>query len=153
LILFRNQSAHAPLPLWPATSLDDLARAASGRRDDCFVTSASFPLKEALSKEELGRVYRRKKLFWESGEKIIPVNLPAAYPLRQRFSRLVLGLLPEGMEAYWNEQYFHGISPPYVLASEVAVLQFVATTPGAIGYVSAEWSMIACMFYSTAPHC
>ena len=101
------------------------------------VTSASFSLKEALNKEELGRIYRRKKLFWESGEKIIPVNLPAAYPLRRHFSRLVLGLLPEDMEAYWNEQYFHGISPPYVLASEEAVLQFVATTPGAIGYVSA----------------
>jgi len=101
------------------------------------VTSASFPLKEALSKEELGRIYRRKKLFWESGEKIIPVNLPVAHPLRRRFSGLVLGLLPEEMEAYWNEQYFHGISPPYVLASEEGVLQFVATTPGAIGYVNA----------------
>lgn len=101
------------------------------------VTSASFPLKEALSKEELGRIYRRRKLFWESGEKIIPVNLPAAHPLRRRFSHLVLGLLPEELEAYWNEQYFHGISPPYVLASEEGVLQFVATTPGAVGYVSA----------------
>lgn len=102
-----------------------------------IVTSASFPLTEALSKEELGRIYRRKKLFWENGEKIIPVNLPAAHPLRRHFSHLVLGLLPEEMEAYWNEQYFHGVSPPYVLASEEGVLQFVATTPGAIGYVSA----------------
>ena len=37
---------------------------------------------------------------------------------------------------YWNTQYFQGVSPPYVLASEDAVLEFVATTPGSIGYVS-----------------
>jgi ABC-type phosphate transport system substrate-binding protein len=95
------------------------------------------PIRDALSREELDRIYRRKKLFWESGARIIPVNLPATHPLRRSFSRLVFGALPEDMEAYWNAQYFHGISPPYVLASEEAVLQFIATTPGAIGYVNA----------------
>ncbi len=29
-----------------------------------------------------------------------------------------------------------GISPPFVLSSEQAVMRFVADTPGAIGYVS-----------------
>ncbi len=100
------------------------------------ITSASFSIKEGLRKEELERIYRRKKLFWESGEKIIPVNLPPAHPLRRRFSQLILGALPEELETYWNEQYFHGVSPPYVLASEASVLQFIAMTPGAIGYVS-----------------
>jgi hypothetical protein len=33
--------------------------------------------------------------------------------------------------------YFHGVLPPYVLASEEAVILFVSATPGAIGYVSA----------------
>jgi hypothetical protein len=31
--------------------------------------------------------------------------------------------------------YFHGLLPPHVLASTEAVLRFVASTPGAIGYV------------------
>jgi hypothetical protein len=39
------------------------------------------------------------------------------------------------MERYWNEQYFKGISPPFVLSSMEAVRRFVASTPGAIGYV------------------
>ncbi len=95
-------------------------------------------LTDAPSREELASIYGRKKLFWENGARIIPVNLPAAHRLRRSFSRLVLGALPEAMAAYWNAQYFHGIAPPYVLASEEAVLQFVATTPGAIGYVSAS---------------
>lgn len=39
------------------------------------------------------------------------------------------------MEAYWNTQYFQGISPPYVVASEAAMLRFIASTFGAIGYI------------------
>lgn len=95
------------------------------------------PARTPLSKEELALIYRRKKLFWGDGARVIPVNLPASHSLRRSFSHLVLGVLPEDLEAYWNVQYFHGIAPPYVLTSEEAVLQFVATTPGAIGYVSA----------------
>jgi len=90
---------------------------------------------DTLSQEDLARIYRGKKLFWENGTRIIPVNLAASHSCRKRFSRLVLGLLPEEMQEYWNAQYFHGISPPYVLASEEAVLRFVAETPGAIGYL------------------
>jgi ABC-type phosphate transport system substrate-binding protein len=102
------------------------------------IVPAASLLTDAPSREELASIYGRKKLFWENGARIIPVNLPAAHPLRRSFSRLVLGAPPEAMAAYWNAQYFHGIAPPYVLASEEAVLQFVATTPGAIGYVSAS---------------
>jgi hypothetical protein len=32
--------------------------------------------------------------------------------------------------------YFHGVLPPHVLESEEAVVLFVNSTPGAIGYIS-----------------
>jgi ABC-type phosphate transport system substrate-binding protein len=103
------------------------------------VITQAVPPQSALNLEELARIYRRKKLFWEDGARVIPVNLPTDHPLRRDFSRLVLGALPDDqkLKEYWNAQYFHGIAPPYVLASEDAALQFVITTPGAIGYVSA----------------
>ena len=44
---------------------------------------------------------------------------------------------PEALDAYWNQQYFLGVTPPHVLGSEAAVSRFVAATPGAIGYRSA----------------
>jgi len=53
-----------------------------------------------VSREELSRIYRGKKLFWDNGTRIIPVNLAADHPCRRRFSRLVLGLLPEEMQEY-----------------------------------------------------
>jgi ABC-type phosphate transport system substrate-binding protein len=89
-----------------------------------------------LRKSELELVYRRKKLFWDEGSRIQPVNLPATTSLRRDFSQAVLGASPEDLEKYWNDMYFHGISPPFVLSTEEAVLRFVSQTPGAIGYVS-----------------
>lgn len=90
---------------------------------------------KALKKEDLAPVFKRKKLFWGDGSKIQPVNLPASSPLRRVFSQTVLGATPEELEQYWNDRYFHGVSPPFILGSEQAVLRFVAETPGAVGYV------------------
>ena len=89
----------------------------------------------SLNADDVSLVYKRKKLLWPDGRRIEPVNLPADNPLRRRFSDSVLRLTPDSMEAYWNEQYFHGVRPPHVLASETAVLRFVAGTRNAIGYL------------------
>jgi ABC-type phosphate transport system substrate-binding protein len=90
---------------------------------------------KSLKKDDLALLFKRKKLFWVDGTKAQPANLPATHPLRRAFSQAVLGHTPEELEKYWNDLYFHGISPPHVLASEEAVLRFIAETPGAIGYV------------------
>lgn len=86
---------------------------------------------------DLALIYRRKHLAWADGTRLNPANLPQDNPLRRAFSLRVLGNLPEDLAQYWNTMYFNGVSPPHILASEEAVLRFVADTPGAIGYVSA----------------
>lgn len=86
---------------------------------------------------ELSLIYRRKHLLWHDGTRINAANLPQDTPMRRAFSLHVLGSPPEGLAQYWNAMYFNGVSPPHILASEEAVLRFVADTPGAIGYVSA----------------
>ncbi|MGE0824621.1 MAG: hypothetical protein AB7P18_21210 [Candidatus Binatia bacterium] len=118
------------------------------------VIAARGSAPETLSIDELERVYLRKKRFWADGTRVVPVNLPATHPLRLAFSRLVLGSLPEAQERYWNEQYFHGVFPPYVLDSEEAVIQFVLSTPGAIGYVdeSAVTTQVQVLLYVSRPH-
>ncbi|MEQ1438417.1 hypothetical protein AAG565_03550 [Fontimonas sp. SYSU GA230001] len=85
--------------------------------------------------DALAQIYKRRRLYWRDGARIQPVNLPADHPLRRRFSQAVLHQLPEAMDEYWNEQYFHGALPPHVLASAAGVLRFVGATAGAIGYV------------------
>ena len=94
----------------------------------------------SLNREELTRIFKSRKRFWEgpplAGLRIQPVNLPASHPLRHAVSMQLFRRSPEEMDDYWQDMYFHGVLPPYVLASEEAVIRFVAITPGAIGYVS-----------------
>ena len=84
---------------------------------------------------DIAAIFRRKRLYWDDGERVIPVNLPAADPRRREFSSSVFGRLPEELTQYWNEMYYHGIVPPQVLDSSEAVLRFVAATPEAVGYI------------------
>lgn len=90
-----------------------------------------------LNAQELALIYKRKKLAWDDGTPIQPVNLPADHAARRLFSQRILKSLPEAQTEYWNAQYFQGIFPPHVLASSEAVLRFIADTPGSIGYVPA----------------
>lgn len=122
---------------WVFLGAGTLQTNAAERVAEIAVIVASRGPARELDVATLARIYRRKMLHWQDGSKIEPVNLPAAEPLRQSFSRQALKMEPEELEAYWNQQYFQGIFPPYVLSSEEAVLRFVADTPGAIGYVSA----------------
>ena len=83
----------------------------------------------------LRNIYLKKIFVDPQGHVYIPVNLPPDSRLRQVFSRVAIGMSEPRLQNYWNQQYFQGVSPPYVLASEAAVVEFVAKTPGAIGYV------------------
>lgn len=85
--------------------------------------------------ETLKLVYLRKLMLDGAGNRWIPLNLPSSHELRQAFSRALFHQFPEDQEVYWNEQYFQGVTPPRVLASEEAVIRFVTITPGAIGYI------------------
>ena len=92
----------------------------------------------AVSVDDLRELYLRRRRVWPNGERAIPINLPADQPLRDRFSRLVLGRATPELAPYWNARYFEGITPPTVLPSPAAVRVYVAAEPAAIGYVPAS---------------
>jgi hypothetical protein len=98
------------------------------------IISASNPL-DKLSLADLKLIYQRKSQIDAEGNRWIPLNLTVNDPLRRSFSLSLFSMLPEEQDDYWNIQYFNGISPPKVLASEEAILRFVASTTGAIGYI------------------
>jgi ABC-type phosphate transport system substrate-binding protein len=100
------------------------------------IVAQDFANKEPSAKE-LNLIYRKKIMSWSDGSRIHPVNLPSDHPLRKVFSMSVLKSLPESQAQYWNDLYYHGISPPHVFASSEAAMRFVMETKGAIAYVSA----------------
>jgi hypothetical protein len=116
--------------------LPELIAAESADQPLAVVVAKNFPEK-IISARDLMLVYKRKLMFWNSGARIHPVNLPSDEVARKQFSFAVLKSLPEAQASYWNDMYYHGISPPNVVFSQEAVLRFVADTKGAIGYVDA----------------
>lgn len=99
------------------------------------ITSQSSEPQEITIKQ-LRNIFLKKSRVNDSGLSWIPVNLIPDHPLRQAFSEKLFNQQPEEMEQYWNTQYFNGITPPYVVASEEAMRRFIVSTPGAIGYIS-----------------
>ena len=91
----------------------------------------------SISPVELSLIFWRKKLYWADGKRMHPLNLPTDNPLRRQFSQRILGSLPEAQTDYWNDQYYHGNSPPHVVNSQEAMLRYVTESPGGIGYVHA----------------
>ena len=135
-VLFRFLS----IPLVALWLLGGVCHAENGGRTIAVVVAADGSwkgIRGGMSKRLLAQIYRKQVVLDDNGVRLHPVNLPASHPLRTFFSQAVFRRSPLEMAGYWNEQYFQGISPPHVVASQEAVMRFVANTPGAIGYVAA----------------
>ncbi|HEY9199223.1 MAG TPA: hypothetical protein VIR60_07640 [Gammaproteobacteria bacterium] len=103
---------------------------------DIVVIVADAAPEEVLDEGTLRDIYLKKIFLDAAGRRRIPVNLPADAPLREAFSRALFHKSTDELQDYWNQNYFHGITPPYVLGSQDAMVRFVARTPGAIGYIA-----------------
>lgn len=89
-----------------------------------------------LDRSVLRDIFLKRIVIDDAGNALVPLNLPPEDPLRAAFSRGLLGKAPDALQRYWNERYFQGVSPPYVVRSQEAMLRFIAETPGALGYVA-----------------
>lgn len=87
-------------------------------------------------KTEIADFYLLKLKISESGQTIIPINLPLNNPLRSKFSMVIFNRPPEALSEYWDRMSFRGVRPPVIQSSEQAVILFVSRVNGAIGYVS-----------------
>ena len=96
----------------------------------------------SIKRQELARFFLKKTGRWSDGHGVIPVDQSAGSPVRSAFTRAVLAV--EGMgqisavQNFWLQQVYSGRStPPTVKASDAEIVAFVASNPGAIGYVAA----------------
>jgi ABC-type phosphate transport system substrate-binding protein len=106
-------------------------------RDEIAIIVAKDSTEVGLDRKQLREIFLKKILLAADGSDLIPVNLPPQHPLRLSLSETLFNKSAQQLQDYWNQRYFHGITPPYVLHSQTAVLQFVTKTPGAIGYIAA----------------
>jgi len=114
------------------------ARSDTGATSRIAIVVGRHSIVEAVSQDTLRDVYLRRQLLWPAGIRAIPVNLPAGNPVRERFSRLVLGRSTRELVPYWNQRYFEGIMPPAVLPSAAAIRAYINAEPGAIAYLASD---------------
>jgi ABC-type phosphate transport system substrate-binding protein len=92
----------------------------------------------SLTRDQLAQIYMKTRRHWAGGDAILPVNREPESRIREEFTRAIFRETPEQLRIYWNRQYFLAVLPPATVASDRAMLAFVATEKRAIGYVRAS---------------
>lgn len=100
-----------------------------------IVVNPSNPT-SSLSKAQVSNLFLRKTTKWESGEPVLPVDQAETSPLREAFSRDVLGMSPSAADQ--SAAAARGGEKPPSVATDRDVLAYVRLKPGAIGYVSSS---------------
>lgn len=91
----------------------------------------------SITVEQLRMIYLRVKGTLNGGGRLEPVLLRSG-PAHQTFLREYIGRSGPALETYYRSLLFSGkASVPEFLPNEAAMIDYVARTKGAIGYVSA----------------
>lgn len=90
-----------------------------------------------IGQTSLSNIFLKKDRKFATGVEAAPVDLPASSPVRDAFSKSVHGRATSAVVTYWQQQVFSGKdTPPPSKTSDDAIVAFVKSTPGGIGYVS-----------------
>lgn len=90
---------------------------------------------ETLTQKELKMIYLGKKIKWGDGTKIVFVTQDENR-VHQEFLDLYVGKTPSQFRYFWKKNLFSGSGmPPKNFDSQEALVRFVSSTKGAIGYI------------------
>lgn len=102
------------------------------------IVNSSNPV-DNLSMGELKKLFLSDRSRWDTGKAVAPVMISPGAPERTSFLKAVCGMSDADLSKYFMQAAFTGKSatPPKEVSSATAVKSFVATSPGAIGFVKA----------------
>lgn len=89
-----------------------------------------------LSSHQIQAIFLKKITVIDSVT-VVPVNLEARDPLREKFESKVLDMNFERLKSYWAKQHYLGKRPPISMLSSESVKAFVKKVDGGIGYIDA----------------
>ncbi len=76
---------------------------------------------------------------WENQQPVKVFVLPDNHPVHDNYCKSVLHVFPHQLRTVWNRQIYSGTGQaPVEVKNEEEMLERVANTPGAVGYVSRE---------------
>lgn len=99
------------------------------------VVSRNSPVK-SLEQQELRRIFLRKKTMWPNRWAVTVYERHSRNPIREQFSKAVLGKKPSELREYWlNLKLTRGLKAPKACRSAKLVKQYLARVKGGIGYM------------------
>jgi ABC-type phosphate transport system substrate-binding protein len=99
------------------------------------IANPSVPI-ETIDERGLLDLYTGEVKMWSNGGTVVLVDLKPKNEVKESFYGY-LGMRPSRMKSIWLKNMLAGAGdPPKAFDSEEELLQHVASTPGAIGYVS-----------------
>ncbi|EGL54960.1 MULTISPECIES: hypothetical protein [Methylophaga] len=92
-----------------------------------------------LSKTNARSIFAMRVHQWSDGTPIKVFVLQDQNPTHNEFCKSILGMFPYQLRRIWDRQVFSGTgAAPVVVNSEQEMLNAVASTEGAIGYISLD---------------
>ena len=90
-----------------------------------------------VGRDFLADAFLKRTTRWADGARISPVDQRADADVRERFSERVLRRSVSAVRSYWQQMIFGGRDvPPPELETDEAVIRYVSSRAGAVGYVS-----------------
>lgn len=103
-----------------------------------IVSHPSNPISE-LNEAQLRAIFSLQMTTWSDGSPIVVLRLASSNPTHKAFCKHRLKVLPQQLEAVWERLVFTGQRPrPRMMNDEQEMLSAIASTPGAIGYITGE---------------
>ena len=92
----------------------------------------------SIERKDLANIFLGIRTKWDSGTVVTPVEQSLRSTVRANFAKEILKRSPSAVLEYWKRELHRGTKrPPAVKGTDREVIAFVASKPGAIGYVSA----------------
>jgi hypothetical protein len=110
-------------------------RSAANAQDVVLVANQGVRISE-IRATDLRALFMGTKTRFSDGSHAVPVTLKGG-PAHEVFLKNHLDESPADFQAQWRKAVFTGQGVmPRAFDSEAALIEYVATTPGAVGYVS-----------------
>ncbi|WP_127714606.1 hypothetical protein [Halobacteriovorax sp. HLS] len=132
--------------LFPLSSMDQCKKiilvlflffSSKGFSKEYFVLSSTNVKESNISKEVVRKIFLGNKLFWESGERILPVHLPVQTKAFKTFLSEVVQMDSSQFLSYWRRKMFSGRAhPPKQLLRDDSIIEYIQNNPQGIGVIS-----------------
>ncbi|MGR4066840.1 substrate-binding domain-containing protein [Halomonas sp. LR3S48] len=93
-----------------------------------------------LTRDTTRAIFAMRQRSWPDGQAVRVFVLPNTHPVHARFAKERLTVYPHQLQLAWDRMVFSGTGQaPSQVSSQSEMLERVATTPGALGYLEREY--------------